>query len=269
MSSPDYGPKPANLVPLDHDMQNCFSEHCLTDGISINFNGQFIDDDKTIVYISERTGSARIFLNRSGDPHPKQLHTATESLFHDRPAVKNGRLYFISTHEPPDKPFTSWSALYAVTLGDKTSERLTPYGFVDYSRRGSTASPLQQPRCRGCLRPGQAANLRRKRENSYKKKTRALISLRQIVNFPAELRRSDSLGDGGEGGGNTFSFIGIKWGVKSGGGIGIIVGIVIGVGVVIYGFTVGYQHRHQRPGAPLVLRRGCLWPGQAAADLRI
>ncbi|KAH6754769.1 tolB protein-like protein [Perilla frutescens var. hirtella] len=128
-----------------------FSEHCLTDGISFNFNGQFIDDDKTIVYISERIGSARIFLSQSGNPHPKQLHTAAESLFHD-PAVKNGHLYFISAHEPPDKPFTSWSALYAAALGDKRAERLMSYGSMDYNRRGSTASPR-----RGCLWPGRAA----------------------------------------------------------------------------------------------------------------
>ncbi|KAH6757286.1 tolB protein-like protein [Perilla frutescens var. hirtella] len=75
-----------------------------------------------IVYISERIGSARIFLSRSSDPHPKQLHTAVESLFHNRPTIKNARLYFISAHEPPDKPFTSWLALYAATLGEKMAE---------------------------------------------------------------------------------------------------------------------------------------------------
>ncbi|KAH6768924.1 tolB protein-like protein [Perilla frutescens var. frutescens] len=131
-----------HLPPDDSLADGSFSEHRLTDGISINFNGQFVDDNKTIVYLSERTGSARIFLNRSGDPHPEQLHTAAESLFHDRPAVKNGRLYFISAHEPPGKPFTSWSALYAAALGDKTAARLTPYGSVDYSPAISQSGKL-------------------------------------------------------------------------------------------------------------------------------
>ncbi|XP_041018007.1 tol-Pal system protein TolB-like [Juglans microcarpa x Juglans regia] len=41
-------------------------EHRLTDGISINFNAQFVDDDQTLVFISERTGSPRIYLSRPG-----------------------------------------------------------------------------------------------------------------------------------------------------------------------------------------------------------
>ncbi|KAH6799519.1 hypothetical protein C2S51_036003 [Perilla frutescens var. frutescens] len=202
-----------------------FSEHCLTNGISINCNDQFINDDKTIVYISERIGSARIFLSRSGDPHPKQLHTAAESLFHDRPAVKNGCLYFISAHKPPDKPFTRWLSMTRWPSGlRRTDLWITAAG-----------APLLHP----CSSPA------------------AEGVFGQIVNFPAELRRSDSLGDGGGGGGNTFSFIGIQWGVKSGGGIGIIVGIIIGVGVAIYDFASGYQrhpqcHRGSTASPPMV-----------------
>lgn len=121
-----------------------FTEHRLTDGISINFNGQFVDEEKTIVYISERTGSARIFLNRCGDADPEHLLPAAESLFHDRPAVKNGCLYFISAHERPDKPFTSWSALYAAGVDDKSAaaRRLTPHGSVDYSPAVSQSGKL-------------------------------------------------------------------------------------------------------------------------------
>jgi hypothetical protein len=34
-------------------------DHHLTDGISINFNAQFLDDDdETLVFVSERTGSS-------------------------------------------------------------------------------------------------------------------------------------------------------------------------------------------------------------------
>ncbi|KAG8389614.1 hypothetical protein BUALT_Bualt02G0247400 [Buddleja alternifolia] len=118
-------------------------EHRLTDGVSINFNGQFVDEDKTLVYISERSGSPRIFLNRSGNADPEQLHSPQESLFHDRPVIKNKeRLYFISAHQQPDKPFNSWSALYSTQLHHTTTVRLTPYGSVDYSPAISQSGKL-------------------------------------------------------------------------------------------------------------------------------
>ncbi|KAG6409996.1 hypothetical protein SASPL_128040 [Salvia splendens] len=120
-----------------------FSERRLTDGASINFNGSFLDDDNTIVYISERTGSAQIFLNRGGaDAHPEPLPSAAGSLFHDRPAVNNRRLYFISAHERPEKLFTSWCALYSAGIDDEKVERLTPYGSVDFSPAVSPSGKL-------------------------------------------------------------------------------------------------------------------------------
>ncbi|PIN24558.1 hypothetical protein CDL12_02705 [Handroanthus impetiginosus] len=118
------------------------TEHRLTDGRSINFNGQFVDEDKTLVYISERTGSARIYLNRPGNAEPEQLHSPPESLFHDRPVIKNNRLYFISAHERPERPFRSWSALYSTRLDKNKVVRLTPYGSVDYSPAVSQSGKL-------------------------------------------------------------------------------------------------------------------------------
>ncbi|KAK6937220.1 WD40-like beta propeller [Dillenia turbinata] len=109
------------------------SENRLTDGVSINFNGHFIDENQSLLYISERTGSSQIFLNRPGIPKPQQLPSAPGSLFHDRPLIKNHKLYFASSHENPGKPFTSWSAVYSVGLDDAKVVRLTPYGAVDYS----------------------------------------------------------------------------------------------------------------------------------------
>ncbi|CAL5437666.1 unnamed protein product [Camellia sinensis] len=123
---------PSNLNTPFPDCQ----ERRLTDGISVNFNAQFLDNDQTIVYVSERTGSPQIYLTRPGAAKPVQLPSPPESLFHDRPIIKNQTLYFISAHEPPDKPFKSWSALYSTGLqldDDKKIVRLTPYGSVDYS----------------------------------------------------------------------------------------------------------------------------------------
>ncbi|KAF7120419.1 hypothetical protein RHSIM_Rhsim13G0001000 [Rhododendron simsii] len=121
---------PPNPIDITHS-----SEHPLTDGISINFNGQFLDEDQTLVYVSERTGSSRLYLARPGSPKPELLPSHPLSLFHDRPVIKDGRLYFISAHEPNDKPFKSWSALYSTGLHHDGGKivRLTPSGSVDYS----------------------------------------------------------------------------------------------------------------------------------------
>lgn len=133
---------------LDHIL-----EHRLTDGISVNYNGSFAaaanNDAPTLVYVSERSGSSRIYLNRGGGTtHPEVLPSATASLFHDSPIIDGNarRLYFISAHEPPEVPFKSWSALYSVTLdsskGSNIPSRLTPYGCVDYSPALSQSGKL-------------------------------------------------------------------------------------------------------------------------------
>ncbi|GMN52218.1 hypothetical protein TIFTF001_021375 [Ficus carica] len=114
-------------------------ERRLTDALSINFNGHFSDDSHDVIFVSERTGSARIYLTRPGLPDPKTLASVPESLFHDRPILKNGNLYFISAHQSPDQPFKSWSALYSspITEDHDSHEnvitRLTPHGSADYS----------------------------------------------------------------------------------------------------------------------------------------
>ncbi|KAJ1425353.1 WD40-like Beta Propeller [Sesbania bispinosa] len=108
----------------------------LTDGISINFNAQFVDDEHTVVFVSERTGSPRFYLTRPGIGKPQPLPSAPNSLFHDRPTIKNGKLYFASAQEQPDPVplFKSWSAVYSVAVdGTGTVKRFTPHGTVDYS----------------------------------------------------------------------------------------------------------------------------------------
>ncbi|KAL5700688.1 hypothetical protein ACHQM5_026105 [Ranunculus cassubicifolius] len=109
------------------------TERRLTDGTSLNHNGQFVDEDEAITYISERTGSSRIFLNRPDNPEPEQLPAISESLFHDRPIIKDGQLIFVSAHEQPDEIFKSWSAVYSTQIDCQKTVRLTPYGAVDFS----------------------------------------------------------------------------------------------------------------------------------------
>lgn len=121
---------------LDDDSDNSFRNATakrLTDGVSINFNGQFVDEEENLVYVSERTGSSKIYLTGSGMSKPEQLPSPPESLFHDRPVIRDRRLYYVSAHDEPDKPFKSWSALYSTELDSKKIVRLTPIGSVDYS----------------------------------------------------------------------------------------------------------------------------------------
>lgn len=116
------------------------SEVQVTDGLSINFNGQFLDDNHSFVFTSERSGSSRIYLTRPGLPKPETLPSVPASLFHDRPIIKNQVLYFISAHNQPDRSFKSWSALYSTSLDAKENKeptRLSPYGSVDYSPAAS------------------------------------------------------------------------------------------------------------------------------------
>ncbi|XP_009617529.1 uncharacterized protein [Nicotiana tomentosiformis] len=112
------------------------TEQRLTDGTSVNFNGQFVDEDQTLVFVSERSGSPRIYLQRPSHlGEIEQLPDGSpDSPFLDRPLLRNKCLYYISAHQSPKQIFTSWSALYSTTLDhEKTAVRLTPYGCVDYS----------------------------------------------------------------------------------------------------------------------------------------
>ena len=65
---PHYG---FDIFSVELDPSATFgSDHRLTDGISINFNAQFLDDDQNLVFVSKRTGSSRIYLTRPGLPSP-------------------------------------------------------------------------------------------------------------------------------------------------------------------------------------------------------
>ncbi|PON88759.1 Tricorn protease [Trema orientale] len=133
----DYG---FDIFSLQLHRPQLGPERRLTDAHSINFNGQFILDDHdshgtspTLLFVSERTGSPRIYLTRPGLSHPKLLPFVPESLFHDRPILNNDTLYFVSAHQKPHQIFSSWSALYSTPLNATEITRLTPRGSVDYS----------------------------------------------------------------------------------------------------------------------------------------
>ncbi|CAN4101977.1 unnamed protein product [Withania somnifera] len=110
------------------------SEHRLTDGVSVNFNGHFIDEDQTLVFVSERSGAPSIYLQRPSQELIKLVPASFDSLFLDRPCIQSNSVYYISAHQAPEKIFTSSSALYSSVMEDGNAIiRLTPYGYVDYS----------------------------------------------------------------------------------------------------------------------------------------
>ncbi|XP_062189376.1 uncharacterized protein LOC133892544 [Phragmites australis] len=116
-----------------------------TDGVSVNFNAQFADDaGDAVAFVSERTGSAGLFLSRPGSERAEPLPAAEGSLFHDRPTVRGGRVYFVSAHEKPAQPFRSWAAVYAADVGggEGEVERVTPRGVVDMSPAVSASGEL-------------------------------------------------------------------------------------------------------------------------------
>ncbi|CAM0906972.1 unnamed protein product [Alopecurus aequalis] len=110
------------------------AERCHTDGVSVNYNAQFADDGgEEVAFVSERAGLAGLFLSRPGSERAVPLPTVEGSLFHDRPTLRGGRLYFVSAHEKPATPFRGWAAVYATDLGSKETMRVTPQGVVDMS----------------------------------------------------------------------------------------------------------------------------------------
>ncbi|KAL3641280.1 hypothetical protein CASFOL_016248 [Castilleja foliolosa] len=155
----------------------------LTDGVSVNFNGQFPAPSSVsmlphlpnhslptthLVYVTERNGSSSVYLDSifetplvssgvSGAGH----QIATESIrieykyaaeltrsqvlligdaqsddrisMKDRPSLVGENLVYISTHEDPDKPRASWTAVYSTHLLTGSTRRLTPPGVADFS----------------------------------------------------------------------------------------------------------------------------------------
>nr|CAD1833728.1 unnamed protein product [Ananas comosus var. bracteatus] len=95
-----------------------------TDGVSVNYNAQFADEDgDAVVFVSERTGSARLFLSRPGRTEPEPVPGFPESLFHD-PVQELGR------------------GLLDRGGGGEGPVRLTPTGAVDFSPAVDRAGEL-------------------------------------------------------------------------------------------------------------------------------
>ncbi|KAG0501623.1 hypothetical protein HPP92_001695 [Vanilla planifolia] len=138
-----YGFDVFSTILPDELEQAHFTERRHTDGVSVNYNAQFADGGgEAVVFVSERTGAARLYITASTDEKTEPLATNPNSLFHDRPIVKNGHVLYVSAHDPPPVPFKSWAAVYATRIGTEETVRLTPAGVVDFSPAISESGQL-------------------------------------------------------------------------------------------------------------------------------
>ncbi|KAF0895111.1 hypothetical protein E2562_006818 [Oryza meyeriana var. granulata] len=134
---------PVPLPSAEEEADARLAERRHTDGVSVNFNAQFVDDGgEEVAFVSERAGAAGLFLCRPGFERAEPLPTVEGSLFHDRPTVRGGRMYFVSAHEKPPVPFRSWAAVYATDMGSKETVRVSPQGVVDMSPAVSVSGEL-------------------------------------------------------------------------------------------------------------------------------
>lgn len=129
--------------PSNHSLP--FIETLLTDGISVNFNGSFSSqgDQEKLVYVSERTGSAQLYINSDKmTPELGPLHCISigkghgdepSGLFFDRPSMYRNRVFFVSTQKTFEQTRECYTAVYASSLETGQTVRLTPPNVADLS----------------------------------------------------------------------------------------------------------------------------------------
>ncbi|XWS15160.1 hypothetical protein CRYUN_Cryun35bG0070500 [Craigia yunnanensis] len=106
-----------------------------------------------IIYVTERNGMSNIYYDALyyGAPRSTRSRSALEIpvrvqapllgledsknriSMKDRPSLSGENLIYVSTHEDPGEPRTSWAAVYSTQLGTGLTRRLTPYGIADFS----------------------------------------------------------------------------------------------------------------------------------------
>uniref|UniRef100_A0A0D9W172 Dipeptidylpeptidase IV N-terminal domain-containing protein n=1 Tax=Leersia perrieri TaxID=77586 RepID=A0A0D9W172_9ORYZ len=124
----------------------------LTDGVSVNYNGNFAAAaSDSVLFVSERNGSLNLYLS----PIPSSRREALESSSSSSPAAANlspllpwepialkdrpsltpdgSHLVYVSTAVPAEEPRSSWAAVYSTELSTGLTRRLTPVGVADFS----------------------------------------------------------------------------------------------------------------------------------------
>ncbi|KQK12221.2 hypothetical protein BRADI_1g02270v3 [Brachypodium distachyon] len=139
------------LSPSD---KSAAAEVRLTDGASVNYNGNFAASPSSdaLLFVSERNGSLNLYLS----PIPSSPTSRREALeekeedssaqispllpwdpvaLKDRPSLTpdGTRLVYVSTAVPAGSPRRSWAAVYSTELHSGRTRRLTPEGVADFS----------------------------------------------------------------------------------------------------------------------------------------
>uniref|UniRef100_A0A0E0D9C2 Dipeptidylpeptidase IV N-terminal domain-containing protein n=1 Tax=Oryza meridionalis TaxID=40149 RepID=A0A0E0D9C2_9ORYZ len=117
----------------------------LTDGVSVNYNGNFAPASDSILFVSERNGSLNLYLSPVSSSRREALEAAAATLspllpwepiaLKDRPSLTpdGSRLVYVSTAVPAAEPRSSWAAVYSTELSTGRTRRLTPLGVADFS----------------------------------------------------------------------------------------------------------------------------------------
>ncbi|KAJ6685364.1 DPP6 N-TERMINAL DOMAIN-LIKE PROTEIN [Salix purpurea] len=113
-------------------------------------DGQQNPPPLNLIYVTERGGSSNIFYDAVyvDTPRSARSRSALEIptrvqvpllngkgglSMKDKPTVSGDYLVYVSTHEDPGEPRTSWAAVYATELTTGFTRRLTPHGIADFS----------------------------------------------------------------------------------------------------------------------------------------
>lgn len=145
-------------LPLNHLAlsSSTSAELRLTDGISVNYNGNFAPSSDALLFVSERNGSHNLYLSPipkpptsrrdrqalqldSPSPSPTPLLPWSDpAALRDRPTLTRdgSRLVYVSTALPAAAPRRSWAAVYSTPIPHSPAHaprRLTPPGVADFS----------------------------------------------------------------------------------------------------------------------------------------
>ncbi|CAL4920036.1 unnamed protein product [Urochloa decumbens] len=138
-------------LPLAPLSSSAAAEVRLTDGASVNYNGNFAPSSDSLLFVSERNGTLNIYAS----PAPSSASGARREALEvpdavaplapllpwdpialkDRPSLTpdGDHLVYVSTADPAVSPRRSWAAVYSTHLPSGSTRRLTPRGVADFS----------------------------------------------------------------------------------------------------------------------------------------
>ncbi|KAE8714335.1 hypothetical protein F3Y22_tig00110198pilonHSYRG00196 [Hibiscus syriacus] len=156
-------PNPSNELRVTDGQSVNFNGHFPSTSsssiLSLLLNRSLIQNPKApgpalqLIYVTERDGVPNVYYDALyySAPQSIRLRSALEVpvrvqapllgleesknrvSMKDRPSLSGENLIYVSTHEDPSEPRTSWAAVYSTNLRTGLTRRLTPYGVADFS----------------------------------------------------------------------------------------------------------------------------------------